>query len=102
MNRVPTSKEILPSESVELDLDELDLDSEEEKVGTQFTASSNGDESSEFPRDNPWITVTEEETGTKPPLLSRLWQSHVRGQDEQTNDTMDTVDRKSTRLNSSH
>ncbi|MBV9228755.1 MAG: DNA mismatch repair endonuclease MutL [Chloroflexi bacterium] len=30
-----------------------------------------------FPRDNPWVTVTEEETGTKPPLLSRLWQSHV-------------------------
>jgi DNA mismatch repair protein MutL len=32
-----------------------------------------------YPRDNPWLTVTEEETGTKPPLLSRLWQSHVRG-----------------------
>lgn len=31
-----------------------------------------------FPQDNPWITVTEEETGTKPPMLSRLWQSHVR------------------------
>jgi len=91
MNRAPTSNEILPSESVELDLDELDLDIEEEKVGTQSIVSSNGDETSEFPRDNPWITVTEEETGTKPPLLSRLWQSHVRGQDEQTNDTMDTV-----------
>ncbi len=90
-NRAPTSNEILPSESVELDLDELDLDIEEEKVGTQSIVSSNGDETSEFPRDNPWITVTEEETGTKPPLLSRLWQSHVRGQDEQTHDTMDTV-----------
>ncbi|MHB8599917.1 MAG: DNA mismatch repair endonuclease MutL [Ktedonobacteraceae bacterium] len=33
---------------------------------------------SPFPRDNPWLTVTEEETGTKPPMLSRLWQSHVR------------------------
>ena len=31
-----------------------------------------------LPRDNPWLTVTEEETGTKPPLLSRLWQSHLR------------------------
>ena len=30
-----------------------------------------------FPQD-PWLTVTEEETGTKPPLLSRLWQSHIR------------------------
>ena len=66
---------------------ELDLDIEEENVGTQFIASSNGDESPTFPRDNPWVTVTEEETGTKPPLLSRLWQSHVRGQDDQTNDT---------------
>jgi len=35
------------------------------------------DPAATFPRDNPWITVTEEETGTKPPLLSRLWQSHV-------------------------
>ncbi|HLJ34025.1 MAG TPA: DNA mismatch repair endonuclease MutL [Ktedonobacteraceae bacterium] len=33
---------------------------------------------SPFPRDNPWLTVTEEETGSKPPMLSRLWQSHVR------------------------
>jgi DNA mismatch repair protein MutL len=32
-----------------------------------------------FPGDNPWMTVTEEETGTKPPLMGRLWQSHVRG-----------------------
>ncbi len=30
-----------------------------------------------YPQDNPWLTVTEEETGTKPPLSSRLWQSHV-------------------------
>jgi len=33
----------------------------------------------ELPQDNPWLTVTEEETGTRPPMLSRLWQSHVRG-----------------------
>src|SRR5579884_1195557 len=36
------------------------------------------DELRPFPQDNPWLTVTEEETGTKPPMLSRLWQSHVR------------------------
>ncbi len=36
---------------------------------------------SPFPRDNPWLTVTEEETGTKPPMLSRLWQSHVRNEE---------------------
>src|SRR6266480_1887382 len=86
MNHAPISNVILPSESIE-----LDLDIEKEIVGTRFIASSNGDETSAYPRDNPWITVTEEETGTKPPLLSRLWQSHVRGQDEQTHDTMDTV-----------
>ena len=42
------------------------------------------DSSSTFPQDNPWITVTEEETGTKPPLLSRLWQSHIRRDDPVT------------------
>ncbi len=82
IHRAPTSDERLPSESIE-----LDLDIEEEDVGTPFIASSNNVESLAYPRDNPWITVTEEETGTKPPLLSRLWQSHVRGHDDQTNDT---------------
>ena len=80
MKRSPTSDERLPSESIELD---LDIEEEEE----QFIAPSNGEESPAFPRDNPWITVTEEETGTKPPMLSRLWQSHVRGLDDQTDDT---------------
>ncbi|HCI79288.1 MAG TPA: DNA mismatch repair endonuclease MutL [Ktedonobacter sp.] len=28
--------------------------------------------------DNPWLTVTEEEMGSKPPTSSRLWQSHIR------------------------
>ncbi len=36
------------------------------------------DDTSSYPSDNPWLTVTEEETGTKPPLLARLWQSHVK------------------------
>jgi DNA mismatch repair protein MutL len=31
-----------------------------------------------FPQDNPWLTASEEENGTKPPLLSRLWQGHIR------------------------
>ena len=34
-----------------------------------------------IPQDNPWITVNEEETGSKPPLLSRLWQSHIHNAD---------------------
>src|SRR2546421_8039367 len=40
------------------------------------------DEATTFPEDSPWITVTEEETGTKPPLLSRLWQSHVHREED--------------------
>lgn len=35
------------------------------------------EEASLIPSDNPWLTVTEEETGTRPPHLSRLWQSHI-------------------------
>ena len=85
MNRTPTSNERLSSESIELDLDIEDEDEE------QFIAPSNGEESPAFPRDNPWITVTEEETGTKPPMLSRLWQSHVRGHDDQTDDAVSMV-----------
>ncbi len=34
-----------------------------------------------LPQDNPWLTVTEEETGTRSPMLSRLWQSHIHRQD---------------------
>lgn len=34
--------------------------------------------SARIPSDNPWMTVTEEENGTQPPIHSRLWQSHVR------------------------
>lgn len=43
------------------------------------TAISNEEVAQPLPLDSPWITVTEEETGTKPPMLSRLWQSHING-----------------------
>jgi DNA mismatch repair protein MutL len=87
MNRAPASTEELPTESIELD---LDLD--EENVGSRFIAPSNGgEEAPTYPRDNPWVTVSEEESGTKPPLLSRLWQSHVRGHDDQAHEPVDTV-----------
>jgi len=82
INREPTSNPAVSPESSELEMDET----EDEIVGAapsdQFIAPSEGDESSVFPQDNPWLTVTEEESGTKPPLLSRLWQSHVRGHDD--------------------
>lgn len=42
------------------------------------------DELDDLPLDNPWLTVTEEESGSKPPMLSRLWQSHVNPQDHTT------------------
>ncbi len=41
------------------------------------TASAPREPAQTIPTDSPWITVTEEETGTTPPLLGRLWQSHV-------------------------
>jgi len=84
MNRTPTSDTTLPAESIELDMEEY----EDNVVDTRFIAPSNGDETSSYPQDNPWLTVTEEETGTKPPVLSRLWQSHVRGHDDQVTDTV--------------
>ena len=90
MNRAPTSDTTLPAESIELDMEEY----EDTVVGTRFTAPSNDDESSSYPQDNPWLTVTEEETGTKPPVLSRLWQSHVRGHDDQVTDTVNLAPTK--------
>jgi DNA mismatch repair protein MutL len=77
INRVPTANTTLSAESIELDLEEF----EDNIEGVQFIAPTNGDDPSAFPQDNPWLTVTEEEAGTKPPSLSRLWQSHVRGHD---------------------
>ncbi|HYA99236.1 MAG TPA: DNA mismatch repair endonuclease MutL [Ktedonobacteraceae bacterium] len=80
-NRTPAADGNMSTEAVE-----LDFEIEEEDVEAQSAFSSNGVEAALYPKDNPWMTVTEEETGTKPPLLSRLWQSHVRGHDEEARD----------------
>jgi DNA mismatch repair protein MutL len=45
-----------------------------------------------FPQDNPWLTVTEEESGTRPPLMSRLWQSHIHKTPDE--DTIPSNDRR--------
>ena len=66
-----------PPESIDLGPEETGDDF----VGARFIAPPDNEEPSTFPQDNPWLTVTEEETGTKPPLLSRLWQSHVHSHD---------------------
>ncbi len=61
--------------------DEGDEDAELAQLLQSFgiTAGEKEDQRGEIPQDSPWLTVTEEETGTRPPILSRLWQSHVRG-----------------------
>ena len=87
INRTPASDMPLPAESIELEIEEY----KDNVVETQFNIPSNGDESSSYPQDNPWLTVTEEETGTKPPVLSRLWQSHVRGHEDQIIDTVNSA-----------
>jgi DNA mismatch repair protein MutL len=77
INRAPTPEVTLPSEPFDLDIEEK----EEDAVGAGFMTPSDGEDLPAFPQDNPWLTVTEEEAGTKPPMLSRLWQSHVRSND---------------------
>src|SRR5689334_3335998 len=57
-----------------LDLEE-DLSEPEENAPAPTTEP---EPARPIPGDNPWLTVTEEETGTRPPMLTRLWQSHVR------------------------
>jgi DNA mismatch repair protein MutL len=82
INRTPTSNVASPPESIDLDIEETEDDS----IEARLIAPSTDVEAPTFPQDNPWLTVTEEETDTKPPLLSRLWQSHVRVDDGEIDD----------------
>ncbi|GAC1394416.1 MAG: DNA mismatch repair endonuclease MutL [Ktedonobacteraceae bacterium] len=59
-------------------------------VGTDASRPHPDDTDTEehpLPQDNPWLTVTEEESGTKPPPPSRLWQNHVRTTENGQNKT---------------
>jgi DNA mismatch repair protein MutL len=60
-----------------------DEDAELANLLQTFGIAPEGEEGQrkEIPQDNPWLTVTEEEMGTRPPVLSRLWQSHVHKQE---------------------
>ncbi|GER87492.1 hypothetical protein KDW_16540 [Dictyobacter vulcani] len=63
-------------------LGNLDIDEETGEVytsggGQQPAPGMPATAGRSIPADNPWLTVTEEENGTRPPLLGRLWQSHV-------------------------
>ena len=89
---------IKPDNDNENDFDLPDLDAEVEEDAVEENVASAGvdgmdtdamnrvpteDENGvELPQDNPWLTVTEEEMGSRPPMLARLWQSHVRRHDE--------------------
>jgi DNA mismatch repair protein MutL len=82
---IAKSTKTTTTETAETGPDELDLEleleleeSEDGEVPVAPSAEQSADSRRAIPQDNPWLTVTEEETGTKPPLLSRLWQSHVR------------------------
>lgn len=55
-----------------------DTDVAAQFIAPEDSSSNPNDEQAVLPQDNPWLTVIEEETGTRPPMLSRLWQSHVR------------------------
>ncbi len=62
-------------DALELDALQNDEPEQEDEAGGRAETGSK----TSFPLDNPWVTVSEEEAGSKPPPSPRLWQSHVRG-----------------------
>ena len=86
-----------PAGPTSLDEDLSTIDSVEQDNETVDNTTPNHEIAQPLPLDSPWITVAEEETGTKPPILSRLWQSHVHSvakSDNLTdmiNDTMEAI-----------
>ncbi|GCE04508.1 DNA mismatch repair endonuclease MutL [Dictyobacter aurantiacus] len=64
-------------EKLALDIDEETGEVYESGGGQQPAPLPNASSRRQIPADNPWMTVTEEESGTRPPLLGRLWQSHI-------------------------
>ncbi len=77
-----------------LDEDLSTIDSVEQDDETTANATSNHEIAQPLPLDSPWITVAEEETGTKPPILSRLWQSHIHSVAKSDNSTDANIDRE--------
>jgi DNA mismatch repair protein MutL len=90
----PPAKTVSISASSSSSSDMLD---EEFTIDNETTtpANSHDEIAQSLPLDSPWITVAEEETGTKPPILSRLWQSHIRSATKQ-NDSTDVINLVST------
>ena len=79
----------------ELDSLEESLDDDESATPSEAASTPRERNGQVFPGDNPWMTVTEEETGTKPPLMGRLWQSHVRGTERSPQDGAQTAKKRS-------
>ena len=74
-----SSTEIVSDEELEEDLALLDA--------SETRGEAHQQRPTDFPRDNPWLTVTEEESGSKPPVSNRLWQSHVQNSTTHTSST---------------
>lgn len=84
-----------------LDIGGLDIDEETGEVyqadDGQLAPTAMSDVPQSIPEDNPWMTVTEEETGTKPPMLGRLWQSHIHANEAATTRTATPLSRRNAR-----
>ncbi|HZS78505.1 MAG TPA: DNA mismatch repair endonuclease MutL [Ktedonobacteraceae bacterium] len=83
-NTSPTSTDIedfdLPDEE---EIEQITTSETDDAEAVSPSSSQVESEKRSYPQDNPWLTVIEEESGTKPPMLSRLWQSHIRKSDAQ-------------------
>ncbi|MBV9711072.1 MAG: DNA mismatch repair endonuclease MutL [Ktedonobacteraceae bacterium] len=74
--QIPTAQERDEEDALaELSLEETEGQPDNNAAAT--LPDSEDTHETRFPQDNPWVTVTEEESGTHPPLMSRLWQSHI-------------------------
>jgi len=74
-------------------------ETEPSEVGTDVSRPRSNIDTLEdtLPQDNPWLTVTEEESGTKPPPPSRLWQNHIRTtENEQKKTNMPSISSQET------
>jgi DNA mismatch repair protein MutL len=88
-----------------LDSDNLDIDEETGEVyqtGGRLATTDTSNGAQSIPGDNPWMTVTEEETGTKPPMLGRLWQSHIHTHEPATTQPTTSSARRNTRTTEQH
>ncbi|GCE18355.1 DNA mismatch repair endonuclease MutL [Dictyobacter kobayashii] len=74
-------------DSMALDIDEETGEVYESGGGQQPAPLPSSNAKRTIPTDNPWMTATEEETGTRPPLLGRLWQSHIHAPERSANDS---------------